>query len=183
MQSIRMLATVLEQCANGGHGLFTACGLRSALPELGDGAWKTLLSRAQAGGLLSRVCRGIYLYKQAAYPADLVLCHTAALLRAGAFNYLSLESVLSAAGVISQMPLNVLTLMSSGRSNRIDCGRWGLIEFVHTNKTPDSLREQLSWDARTRLWTASAGQALADLSQDRRAPVHRQAASAGSSPV
>jgi len=168
MQSIRMLAAVLAQCAVDGHGMFTASGLRSAMPHLKDGAWKTLLSRAEAGGLLTRVCRGIYLYKEATYPADLVLCHAAALLRAGAFNYLSLESVLSTAGLISQVPINLLTLMSSGCSNRIDCGRWGAIEFVHTNKTPDSLRGQLSWDAQSRLWTASVSQALADLKSTRR---------------
>ena len=52
------------------------------------------------------------------YPSDLVLYHAAARLRADALCYLSLESVLSDAGVISQIPINWITLMTSGRSGK-----------------------------------------------------------------
>lgn len=42
-----------------------------------------------------------------------------------ALNYISLESALSDAGVISQIPINRVTLMSSGRTATISCGQLG----------------------------------------------------------
>lgn len=72
------------------------------------------------------------LYERVDYPRGLVLFHAAARLRASTFNYISLETSLSDAGVISQIPINWITLMSAGRSNNIGCGAWGSIEFVRT---------------------------------------------------
>jgi hypothetical protein len=98
----------------------------------------------------------------------LLLFHVAALLRAGDFNYLSLETVLSDAGVISQLPINWITIMSSGRSNVIRCGEWGTIEFVHTTKLPNVLHEQLEYDARCHLWRASVALAVKDMKSTKR---------------
>jgi len=62
------------------------------------------------------------MYPRVAYPAGLVLFHTGARLRASGFNYISLETILSDAGVISQIPMNWITLMSSGRTTTVSCG-------------------------------------------------------------
>lgn len=113
--------------------------------------------------MLVRVCRGIYLNPRTDYPAGLVLYHTASKLRAGYFNYVSLESVLSDAGVISQIPINWITLMSSGRTYTADCGDFGNIEFIHTKKNPDDVAERLAYDNRIRLWRADVGLALKDM--------------------
>jgi hypothetical protein len=93
----------------------------------------------------------------------LLLFHAAARLRADGFNYLSLETVLSDEGVISQVPVNWISVMSSGRSTVLACGRWGTIEFVHTRQRPEELAGQLSYDSRCRLWRASVPQALRDM--------------------
>lgn len=150
------------------QALFTLADLAALLPGHPPGAFKTLISRVAAGGGLERVCRGLYLFPRVRYPADLLLYHAAARLRAGTFCYLSLESVLSDAGVISQIPMNWITLMTAGRSGRIDCGRFGTIEFVHTRKTPERLHPALSYDPRCRLWRASVAQALEDMRDARR---------------
>lgn len=92
-----------------------------------------LLSCAVKAGLLRRVCKGIYLYPVRDYPMGDLLYHAAARPRAAEFNYLSLESVLSEAGVISQIPMNWISLMSSGGSHIVDCGDCGHIEFIHTS--------------------------------------------------
>lgn len=168
MQPLRLLIHRLSTLASPERYLFTLHDLRAALPGLSDNAFTTLVSRAVRSGHLERVCRGIYLYPGVNYPAGLVLYHTAARLRAGTFNYLSLESVLSDAGVISQVPIGWITLMSAGRSNVIRCGGRGTIEFVHTTKTPDSVADQLDYDARCRLWRASVPLALADMRATRR---------------
>ena len=92
----------------------------------------------------------------------------AARLRADAFNYLSLETVLSDAGVISQAPINWISLMSSGRSHVVDCGDSGHIEFVHTAQRPDDVAGELVYDPDRHLWRASVRQALRDMKATRR---------------
>lgn len=97
-------------------------------------------------------------------PKDgLLLYHAAALLRADKFNYISLETALSDAGVISQIPLNWISMMSSGRSSTISCGEFGNIEYVHTQQKPTFLSPQLTYDHRCGLWRANVHQAIKDM--------------------
>ena len=168
MQPIKHLTQALAKLASPEHYLFTSTDLRALLPSLSDGAFKTLLSRAAADSSLARVCRGLYLYERVAFPRGELLFHAAARLRADTFNYISLETALSDAGVISQMAINSISLMSSGRSNRIACDGWGTIEFVHTRKHPSDLVNQLRYDARCHLWRACPALAIQDLKTTRR---------------
>ena len=163
MQPIRLLLQNLGVLASPAQSLFTPDDLRALLPGRSDAAFKTLLSRAASEGHLARVCRGVYLYERAAAESGLVLFHTAARLRAGGLNYISLETALSDAGVISQLPIQRITIMSSGRSNLISCGRWGKIEFVHTRQSAQELSGRLTYDPRCRFWRADVAQALRDM--------------------
>jgi predicted transcriptional regulator of viral defense system len=148
------------------HCVFAPSDLAGAVPECGQLA--VLLSRATKAGLLLRVCRGIYFYPVRDYPAGNLLFHAAARLRAGEFNYISLETALSDAGVISQVPMNWISLMTSGRSHVIDCGDYGKIEFVHTAQRPDDIAGELVYDRERHLWRASVRQALRDMKATRR---------------
>ncbi|MEI6388908.1 MAG: hypothetical protein WCQ50_20020, partial [Spirochaetota bacterium] len=121
-----------------------------------------------AGGRSLMASMGIYLFDRVAYKRGLELYHIAAKLRSGCFNYLSQESVLSDAGCISQVPLQRITLMTSGRSSLASCGIWGSIEFTHTKKVLDRLSGELSYDPEIRLLRASPRLALADLRAARR---------------
>ncbi len=168
MQSIRTLSNTLHNLADTDHYLFTNHDLAAILPDLGEPALNALLGRAHENGIIQRICRGLYLNPRADYPIGLVLYHAAARLRAHHFNYLSLESVLSDAGVISQVPMNWITLMSSGRNYTYDCGPFGSIEFIHTKKPIESITTQLHFDTRSRLWRASVRQALKDMRLTRR---------------
>ena len=134
-QPLKYLTHILSCLAGSEHYLFMLPDLRALLPQHSDGAFKTLLSRANACGLLVRLCRGVYLYPAVVYPKGLILYHVAALLRAGDLNYISLETALSNAGVISQIPFNWITLMTTGRSNTVSCGTFGTIEFIQNNRT------------------------------------------------
>lgn len=168
MQAIEQLKNTLEIMPDHPEGyFFTLADLRATLPELSSGAFKTLLSRATKKNLLKRVCRGIYTDTNNK-PTGLELYHIAARLRAHEFNYISLESVLSDAGVISQIPLQWITLMSSGRSQIIDCGDMGRIEFIHTKKKPANLVDQLDYDKRHHLWRATVKLALEDMKHTQR---------------
>ena len=163
MQPIRQLMDTIKHLATPQACLFTPADLRALLPDQSDAAFKTLLSRAVSEGHLSRVCRGLYLYELARPDKGLLLAHAVSKLRPLALNYLSLESVLSDAGVISQMPINRVMVMSSGRSGVVDCGTWGSIEFVRTRQRPEALVGHLHYDPACRLWRASVAQALRDM--------------------
>jgi hypothetical protein len=166
MQPLKQLSQTLRVLADREHGVFSSSDLAAAVP--GCGQLAVLLSRATKAGVLQRVCRGIYFYPVPGYPVEHLLFHAAARLRAGEFNYISLETALSDAGVISQVPMNWITLMTSGRSHVMNCGDYGHIEFVHTAQLPESVASELAYDPERRLWRASVRQALRDMKATRR---------------
>ncbi len=168
MQPIRRFMTTLNALASPQHYLFTPSDLRVLAKDLSDDAFKTMLSRATSQGYLERICRGLYIHPQAMRRDGLLLFHAAARLRAGCLNYISLETALSDSGVISQIPMNWITMMSSGRSNRISCGRFGTIEFVHTQKRAEDLVGKLSYDDRCGLWRAHTALAIQDMKAAKR---------------
>ncbi len=157
---------MIRSLADPDRYLFTNSDLAAAIP--GYDGLTVLLCRARKAGFLRRVCRGVYLFPEVDYPRGMELFHAAARLRAGGFNYISLETALSDAGVISQVPINWITLMSSGRSQVVDCGGFGRIEFVHTARLPADSAEELTFDAERRLWRASTRLALRDMRATRR---------------
>jgi predicted transcriptional regulator of viral defense system len=163
MQPMKYVGEWLSKNANSDHYLFKSTGLRALCPDLSDNAFKALLARTVRSGLLMRVSKGIYLYKKALRHDGLLLFHIAALMRANQFNYISLETVLSDLGIISQIPINRITIMSSGRSNIITCANYGVIEFIHTNQNPAALIDQLVYDKACGLWRANARLALNDI--------------------
>jgi predicted transcriptional regulator of viral defense system len=168
MQPIRHLAKTLDDLADAEHHLFTLADLQGAFPGYSPGALRALASRAEKSGVLRRVCRGLYLYPRARYDRGRILYHAAARLRAAEFNYISLESALSDAGVISQIPMNWVTLMSSGRSQIMSCNDFGTIEFIHTAKHAADLTGQLTYDASCHLWRASVALAIRDMKAAKR---------------
>jgi hypothetical protein len=168
MQPLKKLSRILQSLADVEHYLFTLSDLHGALPELSYGAFKALVFRAEKDCLLKRVCRSLYLYPKVNYQPGLLLYHAAARLRAGEFNYISLESVLSDAGVISQIPINWITLITSGRTGIVSCGGFGRIDFIHTKRRPEILSNNLVYDARCHLWRASVELALKDMKTTRR---------------
>jgi hypothetical protein len=168
MQPISKLKNTLETLAGAEHYLFKASDFRILFAGTSQEALRVLLGRAVKSGLLKRICTGIYLYPRAAYSRGYELYHTAARLREDTFCYLSLESILSEAGILSQIPLNWITLMTGGRSGIINCGDWGHIEFIHTKKKPEQLSSFLNYDYRYKLWRAVPVLALQDMRNAKR---------------
>lgn len=168
MQPMFELIRSLRDFADAKTRVFALSDLRALLPGHGEGAFKSVVTRLERRGDLTRVCRGIYILPDSTLRGSDLLGHTATSLRAGFFNYLSLETVLSEAGVISQIPMNRLTLMSSGRSGVTDCGAYGSIEFVHTRRRAEELSSFLTYDQRVHLWRASVPLALRDMRITRR---------------
>lgn len=143
--------------------LYPKAAFQSLFPDLSAGAYRALIHRAEKRGLLERVCQGVYQYAGAPNNSGLILFHAAALLRARNFNYISLETALSDAGLISQMPIAWITIVSTGRSATVNCGRFGTIEFIHTERAMSEIASELSYDVNRHLFLASPALAMADM--------------------
>ena len=163
MSAISELDSQLYSLQDDESYLYTPDDLRSLSGNLSAGAYRSVLKRAEGAGILKRVCRGLYLYSKSQHHKGDLLFHAAARLRADCFNYISLETALSDAGIISQIPLQWITIMSSGRSSTIRCGQYGTIEFVHTKKAAGDFADALVYDGRCRLWRATPALALRDM--------------------
>ncbi len=168
MQPIKTLTKWLQQHTGSENYLFTLHDLQPVCSTISNTAFKTLLSRAVKQGILERVCRGLYAFNGASNSNGLLLFHAAAYIRSNEFNYISLETALSGAGIISQIPLAHVTIMSSGRSNKIPCGNFGTIEFIHTSCKPTEIMDRLIYDETHRLWRANPKLAFEDMKKTHR---------------
>ncbi len=120
------------------------------------------LARLVKSGLLQRACRGIYVYPDARSFDTYVIEHIAKALRPGHYNYVSLESMLSEYGVISQIPMDRLTLMTTGRKGLYKTP-YGVIEFTHTKRLPTDFIDNIITIADRPLRIATKQKAWLDL--------------------
>ena len=124
---------VLDFWDRQGKFVFTKHDLRRLFADDSAKAFDEGLPRLIKSGLLKRACRGIYVYPNARSFDTYVIEHIAISLRQGYYNYISLESMLSEYGVISQIPIDRLTVMTTGRSGTYRTS-YGVIEFTHTKR-------------------------------------------------
>ena len=108
--------------------------LKRDLAKVFGESGKTLdqtLRRLIAAGLLERVAHGVYVYALSAHLGVSALEEVALALRRGEFVFESYESALSQWGRISQVPVDRITLATTGREG-VFRTRFGVIEFTHT---------------------------------------------------
>lgn len=168
MQSIDILTQAVERCADKDNCLFSTADFSSLFPDFTKENMRMLLSRVAKRGLLERVCNGIYLFPQVSYDSSVILFKTACKLRARFFNYVSFETVLSRSGIISQLPLAWITVMTNGRKGIINCGRFGSVEFIHTEKKQENIAAELHFDTQSGMLWASDALALQDMKDAKR---------------
>lgn len=118
---------------------FTPATFGALLGEVNPNYLKLMMKRLTDHDVLTRVTRGIYVNPLArSLPSD-VRRGLIRFLRPRQVSYVSLESTLSDAGVISQIP-TVLTCMTTGPPGTFET-RWGMIEFTHTDRDIDHGRD------------------------------------------
>ncbi|WP_394172377.1 type IV toxin-antitoxin system AbiEi family antitoxin [Thalassotalea litorea] len=145
-----------------GRYVFLHRDLAKVFHEDSPRALNDSLARLVKTGVLERPARGVYVYglsknKNSSMTIELI----AIALRRGEYNYVSLESALSSYGVISQMPVDRLTLMTTGRTGTYKTN-YGVIEFTHTKRSvSDILRQVITTNRPLRI--ASKVAALRDL--------------------
>jgi len=107
--------------------------IEKLFPDEGEKALEKSLQRMVADGLLQRVARGLYVNPAATSKNRWIAEEVAKALRPGCISYVSLESMLSEYGAISQIPFNRMTVMTTGKSGVVDTP-FGVIEFTHTKR-------------------------------------------------
>lgn len=111
---------------------FTPATFSALLGEPEPNYLKLRMKRLADEGVLTRAARGVYVNPLArSLPAD-VRAGLIRFLRSREVSYVSLESRLSEAGVISQVT-TALTCMTTGSPGRFDTP-WGAVEFTHTDR-------------------------------------------------
>ena len=133
MTRTEILKVLAEQDRAGRH-VFTVHELAKLLYATDQTtALKATLQRMTRDGLLIRGAKGIYVNALSRHLGENTIELVAKQMRRGEYNYISLESALSAYGLISQIPVDRLTLMTTGRSGEYRTP-FGVIEFVHTKR-------------------------------------------------
>ncbi|GAA4649895.1 hypothetical protein GCM10023116_21760 [Kistimonas scapharcae] len=117
-----------------GRSVFTKRDLAKIFIEDNARAFQAGLGRLVRNNILLRVMKGIYLFTLSRSRGADVLERIAIALRRGHYNYISLESALSEYGVISQIPVDRLTIMTTGRKGEYKTP-FGTLEFTHTRRS------------------------------------------------
>ena len=142
--------------------LVTPMLLKRLFPQESDRALKASVKRHCSNGLLTFVCKGLYANERAACQPGARLEALVPYLRPGELNYISQESRLSELGVISQIPVSHLTVMTTGVSHWQSTA-FGSIEFTHTSRAPERIVPHLIDTGDAALPVADLDLALMDL--------------------
>lgn len=136
----RELVRTLDYLAERGVSVFSLKMLRSYFLSDTTASLKQSLKRAETQGLIERPCRGIYTYSRGFSSNPAKLESIAAVLRAGKYSYVSLETALSEYSIISQMTVGRITVMTTGRTQTYSTP-YGTIEFIHTKRSDSDIIE------------------------------------------
>ena len=126
------------------RGVFvlTRRDLEKLFPQEDDKSMDKSLQRMVKDRLLIRAARGIYVNPAAAARNPVwVIEEVAKALRPCKLCYVILESLLSEHGVISQIPMSHLTVMTTGASATHETP-YGVIEFTHSKRTIPEILER-----------------------------------------
>jgi len=163
MSKLRKITETTVKAKNGGHcGLFTTNDMGLLLKTPTGLNLNNLLYKATKAGVLTRVCKGIYINPLVPPTGTHLLARIAVLLHWDKFIYISLESQLSHLGRISQVMINHLTVMTTGRSGAIKT-LYGMIEFTHTKQTAKTLHGLVYFDPDVGIFRAKEEKAIKDL--------------------
>lgn len=123
----------LKQLESFGACVFTRHDLEKFFPEESEKAFEKSLQRLVKDGILQRITKGVYLNCLASFKTSYLIEEIAKVVRKGFSSYVSLESMLSEYGLISQIPTRQITIMTTGPSG-IYKTPFGVIEFTHTKR-------------------------------------------------
>lgn len=153
---------VLKVWDKSGKYVFTKDELRKLFFQDSPKTFIEGINRLVKDNILKRVCQGIYVNPEAVCRDSYTIEHIAKALRPGEYNYVSLESILSEYGVISQIPMDRLTVMTTGRKGMYKTP-FGIIEYTHTKRPLSDIVKNIYWVEKRPLRIASKEIAWRDL--------------------
>ncbi|CDL82924.1 type IV toxin-antitoxin system AbiEi family antitoxin [Xenorhabdus szentirmaii] len=159
MDQITAIKT-LDKFSKMGRNIFLLRDLEVIFADETPRTLKKSIDRLIKAGLLVLIIKGVYANTRAnlgPYPLENIAIN----IRRGEYSYISLESALSQYRVISQIPIDRLTIMSTGRSGEFET-RWGVIEITHTSKKPSEILKE-TLEGREPMRIARKETALRDL--------------------
>ena len=162
----KKLNEFLKKADDNGLWAFSTFSFYTAFPEEDRRSIIISLRRHVEAGNLLRVSKGVYVNSSARSMPEFPLAHLLHLLKPHSLFYLSLESVLSEEGLISQIP-NRLTLITNGRSQTFNTSL-GIVEFVHSTKNAELFLKNTKFDKFKGIHVASVKLAKADMKRTRR---------------
>jgi len=143
------------------YWLYSGDELALLFPEPPQQLKNAILRHCKAGHLL-KVGGGLYAWPDAKSTPMYRLEHLINRLRRRELSYISLESALSMHGWISQIPMAVLTVMTTGRTYT-QTTPYGVIEWVHTKQSDADILAGTVWDEARGCLIATPQQAYRDL--------------------
>ncbi|MBO9428702.1 hypothetical protein [Sulfitobacter sp. R18_1] len=145
-----------------GKHVYSLADLRMLFPEDNQRTLNDTCRRLIEGGALERAANGVFVFTYATSLNTDLLERIANTIRRGEYNYLSLESVLSSHGVISQITQGYITMMTTGREGLFTTS-YGTIEFTHTARSAAEIVERTIWSKERPFRTAPVEMAYEDL--------------------
>ena len=121
-----------------GRYVFTKNDLAKIFHDDNERTLRAGIKRLLDDGLLIRAANGVYVNGLAQSKGSDTLEQIAKNMRRGEYSYVSLESALADYSVISQIPVDRLTVMTTGRSAEYKTP-FGTIEFTHTKRSPTDI--------------------------------------------
>jgi predicted transcriptional regulator of viral defense system len=133
MRTTEAISALLEWDRRGRY-VFLKQDLAKIINDPSENTRDATIRRLAGKGILTRVAQGVYLFAHSVHISATTLEDIALALRRGEMVYESLESALSQWGRISQVPLDRMTLMTTGRKGEFKTP-FGVIEFTHTKRS------------------------------------------------
>lgn len=153
---------VLKELDKRGKYVFTKHDLSKFFLEDSPKTFTEGLNRLVKSGILIRAARGVYVNKDAKSFDRYTIERIVIALRRGEYSYTSLESMLSEYGLISQIPIDRLTVVTTGRRG-IYKTPFGTVEFTHTKRPVKNIINNTSVIEGRPLRVATKTTALRDL--------------------
>lgn len=116
-----------------GRYVYSSKDMPKLFSEESERSRQATINRLVSSGILERPSKGVYVYSLSRHKGSDILERVAKTLRRGEYSYISLESALSEYGVISQVPVGRITIMTTGRKGEYKTP-YGVIEFTHTKR-------------------------------------------------
>ena len=142
--NVSKIMSVLRDWDAQGRVVFDRYDFEKLFPDERRQTLQSALNRLVQRGVLVRPCRGIYVNEYGHAMSPFILEQVARSLRRGHYSYISLESALSEYGVISQILVDRLTVMTTGRAGVFET-KYGVIEYTHTKRSAENILKTKLW--------------------------------------